>query len=500
MKVGIDFGTTRTLVSVADRGNYPYVTFLDEDGDPWEHFPSLVAWHNGTWKFGFDAAKAGMDGAVVLRSFKRFLSAPNISADTKVKVGAQSIEMGALLTGFLSALRVALETRSNCPRRKNDIEWDAVVAVPAHACAAQRFLTLDAFRQAGFSVRAVMNEPSAGGFEFSHRQARAISQRRNRVLVYDLGGGTFDASLVQLSGGHHEVLETAGDNRLGGDDFDEQLACMVLAAQQLQRGDLDEVSYGALLDACRAAKEAITPNSRRIVVDGEISATIQVSDYYDAIAPLVTKSVDILRPLVARMEESAEDTELAGIYLIGGASALPLVARTLRETFGRRVFRSPYPAASTALGLAIAADDTGGFSLTDRFSRSFGVFRERNDGNEVSFDSILGPDTELPREGMKRVHRRYQAVHNLGHFRFVECPTLNAEGEPRGELIPFGEVYFPFETALREASDLTRVPVTRQAEGRWVEERYLIDPNGLVEFEIEDLNDGYTKSFSLGTS
>lgn len=498
MKVGIDFGTTRTLVSFVDRGNYPYVTFVDEDGSQWEHFPSLVAWHDNEWKFGFAAEKAGRAGAVVLRSFKRFLSAADISADTEIKVGERSISIGALLTGFLSALRLALETQSNCIRLKNDVDWDAVVAVPAHACAAQRFLTLDAFQSAGFSVRAVMNEPSAGGFEFSHRQSRAISQRRNRVLVYDLGGGTFDASLVQLSGGHHEVLATVGHNRLGGDDFDTELARLVLQAEQRERGSLSEQAYATLLDACRAAKESIGPNTRRIVVDSEIAITIPVADYYRAVTPLVEQSISLMRPLIQQMEEGAQEAELAGIYLVGGASALPIVARMLRESFGRRVFRSPYPAASTALGLAIAADETGGFSITDRFSRSFGVFRERNGGCEVSFDPILRPDIELPREGMTVVQRRYQAAHNLGHFRFVECPTLNAEGEPQGELIPFGEVLFPFEAALREATDLANVPIERHGAGHWIEERYLIDPNGLVEFEIEDLRDGYTKSFALG--
>ena len=499
MKVGIDFGTTRTLVSFVDRGNYPYVTFVDEDGDQWEHFPSLVAWHENQWKFGFAAEKAGRAGAVVLRSFKRFLSAPNISADTEIKIGERSIDIGSLLAGFLSALRAALENQSSCERLKNDADWEAVVAVPAHACAAQRFLTLNAFQRAGFMVRAVMNEPSAGGFEFSHRQSRAISQRRNRVLVYDLGGGTFDASLVQLTGGHHEVLSTAGDNRLGGDDFDSELARLVLAAENRERSDLDERAYAALLDACRAAKESMGPNTRRIVIDNEAGVTIQVAEYYDAVTPLIEKSISLIRPLIQQMEDGADEAELAGIYLVGGASALPLVARMLRDAFGRRVFRSPYPAASTALGLAIAADETGGFSITDRFSRSFGVFRERNGGCEVSFDPILGPDIQLPNEGLTLVQRRYQAAHNLGHFRFVECPTLNDVGEPQGELIPFGEVLFPFETALREATDLTSIPITRQGQGHWIEERYLIDPNGMVEFEIEDLRDGYKKSYALGS-
>lgn len=505
MKLGIDFGTTRTLVAVADRGNYPVVSFKDEEGETLEYFPSIVAVEGGQVHYGLDALAASRRGAPALRSFKRLLAASSVTAQHPVRIGEVELTLGDLLAGYLASLRSALEKRCNLTRRKNDRTWECVVAVPAHAHAAQRFLTLDAFRRAGFDVRAVLNEPSAAGFEYSHRQGRTLSQRRSRVLVYDLGGGTFDASLVQVTGDHHDVIATAGDNRLGGDDFDEALARLVLASAGMAEADLDPTRFARLLDDCRDAKERITPNSRRVVVDGELSAVIAVDAYYEAIAPLVQRSVDCLTALLARESDlPAATTEgmegLAGIYLVGGGSGLPLVARTLKQVFGRRVHRSPYPAASAAIGLAIAADETGGFSLTDRFSRAFGVFREREGGARLAFDPILTPDETLPKSGEKVISRRYRAAHNLGHFRFVECRTLDTAGEPQGDLLPFGEIYFAFSADLRARADLRGVPVERRAEGPWIEERYRIDANGLVSFEIEDLDAGYRQIHELGAS
>ena len=112
----------------------------------------------------------------------------------------------------------------------------------------------------------MVNEPSAASFEFAHRQARSITSRRNLVIVYDLGGGTFDASLLKLEGTSHEVLDSFGVNRLGGDDFDEVLAAAALRAAGPARTNWPG-SWAALLEECREAKEGLTPQSRRVTVE-----------------------------------------------------------------------------------------------------------------------------------------------------------------------------------------------------------------------------------------
>ncbi|MBI1946729.1 MAG: Hsp70 family protein [Deltaproteobacteria bacterium] len=503
MKLGIDFGTTRTLVACADRGNYPVVSFVDDEGDAHEHVPSVVADDGGRLRYGFDALAAARQGAQLVRSFKRALASADVTGATPVRVGTLEVPMLELLTGYLTHVREALRTRSNAPK-KASADPTAAVAVPAHAHGAQRFITLEAFRAAGFDVTALLNEPSAAGFEYTHRQERTVTARRTRVVVYDLGGGTFDASLVKVDGGHHDVLATAGDNRLGGDDFDEALLALACARGGLDTAALAPPVRAALLDQCRDAKERITPQARRVSLDvsaaGGAEVVVTVEELYGACTPLVERTMAAMAPLLRGLDAGDDAlTDIAGIYLVGGGSGLPLVARVLKERFGRRVHRSPYPAASTAIGLAIAADGALGFSLADRFSRCFGVFRERDGGRALTFDPIFLPDTAQPQgKAAVLVSRRYRAAHNLGHFRFVECSRVDEAGEPVGDVMPFGDVLFPFDPALRARTDLDHVPVERCQQGPDVEERYLIDPAGLVEVQIEDTATGFSRSYRLG--
>lgn len=490
MQLGVDFGTTRTIVAYVDRGNYPVVTFTDRDGDAHDHFPAVVALEEDRLRFGFDAVDAARRGAPVLRSFKRALARPEVNADSPVTVGGRSFPLMVILTGYLGAVLDALRTSSSVSADLSDPRAPhAVVAVPAHAHAAQRFLTLDAFRRSGFVVTGVLNEPSAAGFEYTHRQARTLSSRRTRVVVFDLGGGTFDASLVAVDDRQHEVVDSVGLNDLGGDDFDTVLAQVAAGAVGADLARLEPQTRVDLLDQCRDVKERLTPQSKRVVVDvADEPVTVPVADFYAPASALVERAMDAMAPLVDGSQHS-DLTELAGIYLVGGSSSLPLVPRVLRDRFGRRVHRSPYPTASTAIGLAIAADRTSGFSLTDRLSRGFGVFREAEGGQRVQFDPIFDRTTPVSRQAV--VERSYQAAHNVGWFRFVEYSRLDDDAQPRGDLSPYADVVFPFAPELRDVSDLRRVPVVRRDGGPRIRERYALDPDGLVSVSICDLDSGY---------
>jgi molecular chaperone DnaK (HSP70) len=500
MQLGVDFGTTRTIVAHADRGNYPVVSFSDADGDAHEFFPSLVALSGDHLVYGFDALAEARRGAPLLRSMKRLLGEPVVTSDTAVQIGPATFPLLTVLTGFLGALRTALGSASNiAPEFGGAKTIRTVVSVPAHAHGAQRFLTLEAFRQAGFEISGLVNEPSAAGFEYSHRQGRTLTSRRNQVLVYDLGGGTFDASLVEVAGTRHEVVGSVGVNRLGGDDFDQVLAGLALdAAGGI---DPDGAERSQLLEECREAKERLSPQSKRITVEvAGRPVTVPVEEFYAAATPLVHASLDAMAPLVSALPDEVDSLggQVAGIYLVGGGSGLPLVPRLLRERFGRRVHRSPYPAASTAIGLAIAADPASGFSLADRLWRGFGVFRELDRGRAVGFDQLVDRATALPTHGELTVTRRYRAVHNVGWYRFVEYADVAADGEPRGDLAPFAEVRFPFDPALQGRYVLDAVPVERWNHGPLVEETYRIDPNGIVSVRITDTATGYSQVYALG--
>ncbi|WP_437910486.1 Hsp70 family protein [Sorangium sp. So ce327] len=517
MRLGIDFGTTRTVVACCDRGNYPVVSFQDAAGDTVDFYPSVAAERRGELRFGFDALAVASDPEwTVLRSFKRVLSGPRASPDVEVEIGGTKLRVLDLLTLFLRSLRDAVLNRSNRPKKDDDGRLISVVATPANAHGSQRFVTLDAFRRAGFEVIALLNEPSAAGFEYTHRHRSTITSKREHIVVYDLGGGTFDASLVHMTGRSHDAVTTAGLNHLGGDDFDAALASMALDAgkiEKIEREGLPARALAALADQCREVKERLNPNSRRIVIDleaclGDLSpareVTIATADYYDRCVPLVESTIAAMQPVIARLDAGAGEAlaDIAGIYVVGGASSLPIVTRTLRERFGRRVHRSPYPSAAIAIGLAIAVDEDAGFELSDRLSRHFGVFREGSGGDEVVFDPIFDREARIPSSHEAPVvsRRVYRAAHNVGRYRFVECAALDRLGVPHGDITAFNEVVFPFDRRLRDrAAELGGVTVERMGnEGPLIEEQYAITSHGIVEVTITDVEAGYRRVYQVG--
>lgn len=526
-KLGIDFGTTRTVVAVCDRGNYPVLGFLGPDGNSTDWYPSVVAEREGELTFGLDAAAVAHDPSyAVVRSFKRLLGAPDVSPETRIQIGALEMTVLDLVTRFLVALKRDIVERSNLPSAfTDDTPMRCVVATPANAHSTQRFITLESFRRAGFEVVAMLNEPSAAGVEYAHRYRNTITSKREHILVYDLGGGTFDASLVRMRGLAHDVIGSSGLSRLGGDDFDEALLDLVLEAKALDKAALEPRSLDTLRDQCRDAKERLNPSSKRIAIDlaaglpGGLSEPVVIvaERFYERCMPLVDETLAMMKRVLDGRDGEAliyndhtapfaavpiSDAEIAGIYVVGGASTLPLIARMLKDSYGRRVHRSAYPSASTAIGLAIALDDQG-FVLTERFSHHFGVFREARDGTEVAFDPIFNEVTEQPSLSGTSVTsvRTYRAAHNVGHFRYIECGWLDGHGAPSGDITPFAEVLFPFDPTLRRPEvDLRDVPVRRTGSaGPLVEERYSVNAGGIVELTIVDLETGFERRHRLGS-
>jgi molecular chaperone DnaK len=500
MKLGIDFGTTHTVAAVVDRGNYPVASF--EGGD---FVPSLVAARDATGelRFGSDAAAVRhVEGWSVLRSFKRLLN--TAGPLTEVELGGRSYALADLLTRFFAQLRDDLLSRSNAGARAGE-RLETAVSVPANASSAQRFLTLEAFGAAGFDVAALVNEPSAAGFEYAHRYRGTLTARREYVVIYDLGGGTFDASLLKMSGKTNEVVSTNGVRTLGGDDFDEAILASVLAKARVKK--LDARVRELLLEECARQKEGVTPATRKFLVDlsalGKGPLSLSIDDVYAACKPLVVRSLEAIEPLLQAGERDGDAVtwaEVAGLYVVGGGGGFPLVPRLLKERFGeKRVKRSPHPFAATAIGLAVFLDHDAGYELSERLSRHFGVWREREGGGDVTFDPIFAKDTALPGgEGAPLTAvRRYRAAHNVGHFRFLECGTI-LEGRPDGDVTPWDEIRFPFEPGLRTARDLSGFPVVRNGgNGPSVEEVYSCDAGGAVTVTVTSLDDGFSRTFTL---
>jgi hypothetical protein len=156
--------------------------------------------------------------------------------------------------------------------------------------------------------------------------------------------------------------------------------------------------------------------------------------------------------------------------------------------------------AATAIGLAIAADTEAGYKLRERFTRNFGVWRERDDGRSIAFDVLFEKDTPLPAKGdppLRRV-RRYAPAHNAGYFRYLECGRVDKAGQPQGDIAPWDEIIFPFDPKLQTDNGLKDASVTRgHPHGNIVEEVYSCDHNGIIEVEIADVTSHFSRRYRL---
>jgi molecular chaperone DnaK (HSP70) len=302
---------------------------------------------------------------------------------------------------------------------------------------------------------------------------------------------------------------TTGVAHLGGDDFDAQLLAMAL--ERAERAFPASSSARAdLLRECRAAKESIHPNTRKITLDLEAlgddapssPVVLPIADFYERTRPLVEASLEALEPILASLRADEGSGDIAGIYMVGGASGLPVVPRVVRERFGRRVHRSPHPASATAMGCAILAAGRSGdgeLGLSERLSRHFGVFREAERGRRAVFDPVFEKGVRMPSPGDSPLvaTRRYRAAHNIGHFRFVESAYVDASGDPTGDLTPHADLLVPFDPRLVPGS-LAGAPIQRiEGDGPLIEERYEVDSAGVIAVTITNLQANRAARFTL---
>ena len=506
MRIGIDYGTTRIVVAAVDRGNYPLVHFEAPDGRVYDWFPSLLAVSGEQRVYGWEAhERQGQPGWTSLRSLKRLLK--DAGPRSAIDLGGQELNISQLMTEMMAALRRQLLDRSTLGARKYD-KLEAMLGVPANANSNQRFLTQESAREAGFEVLGLLNEPSAAAVEFAFRNS---SDRRNRskggLLVYDLGGGTFDVSLVALGDAEGEVIASDGIPNLGGDDFDDMLGLLALAEAKKPEASEDTLTpheHYLLFEECREKKESLNSNSRKITIDLERvrknwkEVSFSVDAYYERCRPLIEVTRTVVEDLLKAHPEHAVDT----LYVTGGGSELPPVARILRETFGRHVKRSAYMRSATAIGLAIRAEGHEDHPLRDQFTTNFGVWREADEGRNVIFDVIFPRGVKLPSRGGEplRMLRSYRPVHNIGYFRYLECAHLGADNQPEGEISNWDEIRVPFDPVLRDSADLTHQPVLHfvPPQELLIEEEYICDASGGLEVRIRDKQTQQTSEYRLG--
>ena len=504
MKLGIDFGTTHTIVSFVDQGNHPVINFSSPEGDWFDYFPSLIAVSHGQVRFGFDAYQVINDPAwTLIRSIKTLLK--NIYQEDEIEVDGTRYKVIKLLIDYFAALKTALEQTSSLEPEPGPMQVS--IAVPANTNNTQRFITQEAITGGGFDLLNVFNEPSAATMEYTSNFFKQVSRSSKKyLLVYDLGGGTFDASIAELHDHYHQIVATEGIENLGGDQFDEVLAQMVLDSLQIKE-PLNYREQSELLELCREKKESITPHTKTLLIEWAMAeepvevVRIDVKDYFSLMEPLVDQTIAVLNRLIEKVSNEEGLDEFTALYLVGGMSNFPLVARKIKQAYGQhKVKKSHHCQSSVAIGLATLEEPNGDEPvLKEALTRYFGLWREEKCGESFVFDPIFGKNTQLPAKNEPPIvlRRRYQPSHNVGVFRFQECSLLD-QGQPSGLIAVWSQINFPFEKSLQE-KDLTTIEVLRypQALDYEVEEIYSLNHQGEISFKVMNHQNGYTQTFQL---
>lgn len=500
---GIDFGTTHTIAVLADNGAYPVLNLpFQYEGEQLlcDHVPSQIGFYKGRFYYGPAAVKCFIDnyddGAVLISSIKRSLQ--DWYEGKTIKIDDNEFEVEKLLTDYLRRIRYSILQALDLKRAS----IRAVIAVPANASSSQRYVTLNCFKQAGFKVVKILDEPVASGIQFVHERYKRWDRVESNVIIYDLGGGTFDATLLSISRGEYDPVVSKGLSRLGGDDFDavllklaeNQLGCEFKGRERLE-----------MLQAVREVKEGVGVYTKKLHIDSSRgAAAVSLKDFQDAAASLLQRTVDLVEELLKDKPREIEQPDR--IVTVGGGSLLNIVPRMLKDVFGKaKIHQGLYPFASVAIGAAIQAESPD-LRVKDRLQRHFGVLRTREDGSEY-VDVIFDKGMELPKRGRANIVSKppYDPRHNIGRLRFLECDGVNFEtGRPEGEAIYWNEILFPYDKTVEiddvAARDVKNAVIrhTDELAGERILEEYFLDEYGIVTARISrTVQDGFSNRYNL---
>ena len=343
--IGIDLGTTNSAVSVLEGGEAKIIA--NPEGN--RTTPSVVAFKNGEIQVGEVAKRQAVTNPDTIISIKR-----HMGTDYKVEAGGKSYTPQEISAMILQYIKGFAEDYLGEKVEK------AVITVPAYFNDAQRQATKDAGKIAGLEVERIVNEPTAAALAYGLDKV----DKDEKILVFDLGGGTFDVSVLELGDGVFEVLSTSGDNHLGGDDFDQKVIDYLVAQFKSANGiDLaqDKMALQRLKDAAEKAKKDLsgvtsTQISLPFITAGEagplhLEETLTRAKFDDLTADLVERTKTPVRKALSDAGLSA--SEIDEVILVGGSTRIPAVVEAVKKETNKEPNKSVNPDEVVAMGAAI---------------------------------------------------------------------------------------------------------------------------------------------------